>query len=327
MATRMIVFDMDGTLVQARAAAWEVFQETAEKFDLPIRSAEQFFALFRTNFFAELDRLCLAERVDAEPVRQHFMTALRERYTPRLVPGMADVVKALAPHYALSVMSSNAMEAIRRTLETAGLASCFAHVFSADVDPSKAGHLRKILSDPAYAGVRACSAAYVEDAAPPSGEEVVLVTDTVGDVNEGVEAGVRVIGVAWGMHSEESLRAAGAEFVACWPQELISRLLPDGACRPGGCTCTLDTCASTGSCSAPGAAPAWREAARIRLDRARTVHRPRPEHRPEPRPQSRPQPQSRPRAVPRNELELGLALARIAAPRPEITATARRNAE
>jgi phosphoglycolate phosphatase len=245
--TRIVVFDMDGTLVQARSAAWEIFQETAAKFELPVRSAEEFFELFSTNFFEALDGVC-ADEVMAGQVRRHFLEALRERYTPILIPGMADVVKRLAPHYALAVMSSNAMEAIRRTLETAGVAHCFAHVFSADVESSKQNHLGKVLADPLYGNLRSCSAAYVEDR-PASGEEVVLVTDTVGDVHEATAAGVRVIGVSWGMHGEESLRRAGAEFVACWPQELLTRLLPGGSCRAGGCTCESGSCETTGTCT------------------------------------------------------------------------------
>jgi phosphoglycolate phosphatase len=245
--TRIVVFDMDGTLVQARSAAWEIFQETAREFELPVRSAEQFFELFSTNFFEALDGLSTgAEK--AGRVRRHFLEALRDRYTPTLIPGMADVVKRLAPHYALAVMSSNAMEAIRRTLETAGVAYCFAHVFSADVESSKQNHLAKVLADPLYGNLRSCSAAYVENR-PASGDEVVLVTDTVGDVHEATAAGVRAIGVSWGMHGEQSLLRAGAEFVACWPQELLSRLLPGGSCSPGGCTCESSSCHTTGTCT------------------------------------------------------------------------------
>ncbi len=55
MATRTVVFDMDGTLVQSRGAAWEVFQDTVREFDLAMSSAEEFYDLFRDNFFAGLN--------------------------------------------------------------------------------------------------------------------------------------------------------------------------------------------------------------------------------------------------------------------------------
>jgi phosphoglycolate phosphatase len=239
MVTRTVIFDMDGTLVQSRGAAWEVFQDTIARFDLPMSHPEQFFDLFRANFFAAL-RDFVGEPTRANAVAEHFLTALRERYTPELIPGMADVVHALAGHYSLAVISSNAMGAIRRTLDHSGVATCFAHVFSGDVENDKSASIRRILADPSYTTIRRCAPDYVESGQVgprPAASEIVLVTDTIGDVREGTSCGIRVIGVAWGMHTAEELRAAGAEFVALWPQELVAVLLPDGSCTPGGCQC------------------------------------------------------------------------------------------
>jgi phosphoglycolate phosphatase len=246
MAARTIVFDMDGTLVQTRAASWDVFQDTARRFELPIRSAEEFFELFRGNFFESLKTLCPDPALEAA-VREHFLQGLRDRYAPRFVPGMRDVVKALAARYPLAVMSSNAMTAIRRILEEEGLAACFAHVFSGEVGASKEAHLRQILDEPSYGNARHCSLSYAETDQTGTAE-VVLVTDTVGDVREARRCGVRVIGVAWGMHGCDALRQAGAETVVMWPQELLALLLPasepDRAPGTGGQAC---------QCSVPGA--------------------------------------------------------------------------
>jgi phosphoglycolate phosphatase len=246
-ATRTVVFDMDGTLVQTRAAAWDVFKDTVQKFSLPISGREEFFDLFRHNFFLALREMSGSQ---ADAVGEHFLTALRERYTPELIPGMTDIVHALAGHYSLAVISSNAMAAIRRTLDHSGVAHCFAHVFSGDVENEKQVSLRRILADPSYNTVRRCAPDYVEEGSLPaqaSADQLVLVTDTVGDVREGRACGVRVIGVAWGMHSAQDLLDAGAEFVALWPQELVARLLPDGSCTPGGCECL--------SCGVPASPP------------------------------------------------------------------------
>lgn len=241
MTVRTVVFDMDGTLVQTRAASWEVFQDTALTFDLPVRSAQDFFALFQENFFESLARIC-PDQATAAAVRTHFMTGLKERYQPDFVPGMVDVIKALAPHYALAVMSSNSMDAIRRILEKAGVAQCFAHVFSAEVGTSKRSHLEQVQNDPAYGGVRQCSPSYLEadpsaSVAPAADPEVVLITDTVGDVQEAMACGTRAVGVAWGMHGADALRRAGAERVVYWPQEIVAMLLPDGTAPGAGCAC------------------------------------------------------------------------------------------
>jgi phosphoglycolate phosphatase len=233
---RAILFDLDGTLVDTRAASWQLFSETNLAFALGIESRDAFFRAFEGNFFDSLARL-VPDPQRAAAAKAHFMELLRTRYHPALIPGMVDVVRALAPQCTLAVISTNGIEAIRRILVGAGIATCFSHVFSGDVEPRKAASIRRFLSDHRYAAHRLCSPAYQDEAAGSTklaAQEVVLVTDTVGDVIEAREAGVRAIGVAWGMHTEKKLPDAGAAQVALWPQELVACAAGRRAGRPGG---------------------------------------------------------------------------------------------
>lgn len=238
-----ILFDMDGTLVQTRESSWELFRETNAKFGLGIDDRDAFFELFQENFFRSLAKRCPDPAKLAE-VKAHFLDLLRTRYRPELIPGMADVVRSLAPHFALAVLSTNTMATIRRLLTEAGLAHCFAHVFAGDVEPDKSVSIRRFLADRNYGYGRSCSPAYREGeaAAQPTPDSVVLVTDTAGDVKEALSCGIRAVGVAWGMHSDKQLLAAGAETVAIWPQELTSWLL--GGRRESApataCACTIE---------------------------------------------------------------------------------------
>jgi phosphoglycolate phosphatase len=199
---------------------------------------------------------------------------LKTDYHPPFVPGMVDVVKAMAGVCSLAVVSSNAMVTIRRILERAKLQHCFSHVFGGDVEPDKRNCVRRFLADAEYLVNRQCSPAYVEDHQPELArqDQIILVTDTVGDVRHAVECSVRVVGVAWGMHSERKLIEAGAEFVAVWPQEILSHLFPNGV---GAAACGIaPTAAADDSCgchkkSDCGCGPedALAEAAQIRRDR------------------------------------------------------------
>jgi phosphoglycolate phosphatase len=250
---RAILFDLDGTLVDTRAASWELFSETNLAFALGIDSREAFFRAFEGNFFESLARLC-PDPTRAAAAKTHFMELLRTRYNPVLIPGMVDVVRALAPHSTLAVISTNGIEAIRRILVNAGIATCFSHVFSGDVEPRKAVSIQRFLGDQRYAVQRQCSPAYRDQAGNQAlqASDVVLVTDTVGDVIEAGEAGVRAVGVAWGMHTERQLLDAGAQSVALWPQELVA-WLRDGTSSAGqdtACDC------SGASCDAPLRSPA-----------------------------------------------------------------------
>lgn len=248
---RAVVFDLDGTLVQTRVASWEVFEPIGRRHGLGVDSPEQYFELFRGNVFTSIRGLC-SDDEQARAATTDFLAALRAHYAPPLVPGMHAVVRRLASECTLAVMSSNAMEVLRRVLVDNELAYCFAHVFGGDVAPDKRAALRAFLADAGSGYGRRCSADYDEagEGERPDPSTTVLVTDTAGDVRDAREVGVRVVGVTWGMHSAKELTEAGAEFVALWPQEVLSHLLGNDAARE-----------STGACAVPGAAvPAPRRA-------------------------------------------------------------------
>jgi phosphoglycolate phosphatase len=237
-ALTTIVFDFDGTLVRTREASWALFRETNERFGLGVDSPDAFYRLFGRNFYVALDETAGGAGTDrAREVRAHFQALLAERYNPELVPGMANVVHELAAHYALVILSSNTMEALRRILLANGLAHCFAHVFSGDVAPNKHEAIQRLLDDPTFSCGRRCSPHYEESMALRTADpsEVMLVTDTVGDVDEGRRAGIRVGAVAWGMHPADALERAGAEFTCIWPEELVAYLRPGEHCAGGPC--------------------------------------------------------------------------------------------
>lgn len=217
---RAVLFDLDGTLVQARESTWRLFERTNREFSLGIDTQQAYFDLFRDNLFEALPRICGAK---AEPAIAHFLDLMRTEYAPPIVPGMLDVVRSLATDCVLGIVSSNAVSVIRRVIEEAGLSACIAHVFSGDVVPDKRVAIRSVLADPSYATLRLASNLY-EEAVPVPFEpgEVAFVTDTVGDVRHGVDCGVRIIGVTWGLHEPRTLTEAGADFIAQWPMEIVS---------------------------------------------------------------------------------------------------------
>ncbi len=252
MALRSILFDFDGTLVQTREASWQLFEQTNREFRLNIDRREQFYALFERNLFQSLKAHC-SDAQRFERVKAHFLDLLRKQYCPDLIPGVVDVVRPLAARYSLAILSTNTMQAIRRVLEKAGVAHCFAHVFSGEVEPDKSACIRRFVADPSYGFGRRCSPAYHEDGGLSSiqGQEVALVSDTVGDIKEAVACGIRAIGVAWGMHSQQQLLQSGAEFVAIWPQELLTHLAVESQCSETACACH----------HAPGPAPSRADSA------------------------------------------------------------------
>jgi phosphoglycolate phosphatase len=189
-AVRAVVFDLDGTLVQTRVASWEVFEPISRRHGLGVDAPEQYFELFRGNVFTSIRGLCSTDE-QARAATTDFLTALRAHYAPPLVPGMHAVVRRLAAECTLAVMSSNAMEVLRRVLVDNELAYCFAHVFGGDVAPDKRTALRGFLTDAGSGYGRRCSADYDEagEGERPDPSTTVLVTDTAGDVRDARRGG------------------------------------------------------------------------------------------------------------------------------------------
>lgn len=238
-----VIFDLDGTLVQTRISSWEIFRKVSDEFGLGIDDPEEYFALFNGNLYSSLKAICRSDE-QADQVKAALLRRLCAEYTPEMVPGMASVVRTLASTCTLAVMSSNSVEVVRRILAGNQLAFCFAHVFGGDIGESKRDAIAALVADPSYGFGRRCEGSYDEAGShtAPALATTVLVTDTAGDVREAAEAGIRAVGVAWGMHSVADLETAGAEFVALWPQEITARLLEDGA-----------PVAATGACALPPA--------------------------------------------------------------------------
>ncbi|MGE0373148.1 MAG: HAD family hydrolase [Gammaproteobacteria bacterium] len=203
MALTAVLFDFDGTLVDTRSTSWPLFARTSHAFGLGIDTPEQFFALFSTNFYDALVRHC-GDAARGAAAAAHFMDLVRRYYDPPFVPGVAELLHALAERVTFAVISSNTRVTLERLLARAGLDSCFSDVIAGDVEPSKTRAI----------------ACFLAGGATHAPADVVLVTDTTGDVREALAAGIDAYGVAWGMHDPAQLRAAGALGVADHPDGL-----------------------------------------------------------------------------------------------------------
>ena len=219
MPLETVFFDLDGTLVDARDAAWEIFAETNDLYELGIDTQDKFLALSETNIFSALSQYC-ADEVQAKSVIDHFMDNIVNRYHPPFIPGMIEIVRQFNKQISLAILSSNISETIRRILAEGGITECFPIIMSGDVEPSKTKAIQSFLDDD---NSRISTTVFQTTSGYRSltGDEVALVTDTVGDVTAALCGGIRACGVSWGMHSKSKLLDAGAEYVADTPNELM----------------------------------------------------------------------------------------------------------
>jgi phosphoglycolate phosphatase len=215
---RLVVFDLDGTLVDSQATIVACAQAAFTAEGLPPPPPEAIRRIVGLSL-AQAMRVLLgdddpatAERI-AERYRTAFVAfrALPEFDEP-LFDGALEVIEALAARgVAMGIATGKAMRGLRHVLDHHGLERWFVTLQTADLHPSK--------PHPAM-----LEAAMREAGAVPA--ETLMIGDTSYDVLMARAAGARPIGVAWGNHPAEELRIAGAEVVLDRFAGLLEQLGP-----------------------------------------------------------------------------------------------------
>lgn len=208
MDCRLIVFDVDGTLVdsqhlilEAMHVAFEFLGETLP----PRETALSVVGLSLPEAMANLLPHLPPEETErvAARYREHFLSRRLEG-TPEAVaplyPGARAALERLssAPDTLLGVATGKARRGLDHLLDAHALQHHFVTLQTADGHPSKP-HPSMLLSALEEAGVEADRAA--------------MVGDTEFDVAMGRAAGMRTVGVTWGYHPTARLEAAGADVI------------------------------------------------------------------------------------------------------------------
>jgi phosphoglycolate phosphatase len=203
MSVRLAVFDCDGTLVDSQANIIRAMETcfARHRLEPPCRHAtRRIVGLSLVEamqaLLPEADgalHVSLAENYKAAFQHLRAESALLDE---PLYPGVADGLRELeARGWLLGVATGKSDRGLNLCLAHHGIAAHFVTLQTADRHPSKP-HPSMLRAAMAEAGAEPRSTA--------------IIGDTRFDMAMGVAAGVRAIGVDWGYHDADELRAAGA---------------------------------------------------------------------------------------------------------------------
>jgi phosphoglycolate phosphatase len=209
---RLVIFDVDGTLVDSQDLIYAAIVATFARFGLA--PPERRHALGGVGL--SLGPAFLRLVGESGPWREmavaygEVFTELRQ--DPVLAaepffPGAEAIVTRLAarPDRRLGIATGKSRRGMARLFARTGWEPLFATVQTADDHPSKP-HPSMVLTALAETGV--------------SPHAAVLVGDTTYDMEMARSAGIAAIGVGWGHHAPDALIAAGAERVIASFEEL-----------------------------------------------------------------------------------------------------------
>ncbi|WP_423208832.1 HAD-IA family hydrolase [Paracoccus yeei] len=203
---RLVLFDVDGTLVDSQHEIVEAMNLGISGAGLPELAPEAILAIVGLSLPVAVAQLLpgagpdLHDRV-VEGYRAAFVAARAAGRHPPLYPGALDCLDALAalPGVTLGIATGKPMRGLTAILAAHGLERRFATRQSADGHPSKP-HPAMLESALAETGVPAVRA--------------VMVGDTSFDMEMAQAAGMTGFGVDWGYHPADRLHATGAVLVA-----------------------------------------------------------------------------------------------------------------
>jgi len=199
---RLVIFDVDGTLVDSEALIYLSFMRAYESMGLAAPARED--ALNHVGITLDHIFPLLSPELDAE-IHAGLATAYREAYhairkeqgdraSSPFFPGARAALDALKAQdwTLLAIATGKAKRGLDAMITGHGLEGYFQSAQSADGHPSK----------PHPSMIHTCLAETGVDAA-----QTVMIGDTTFDMDMGRAAGVKTIGVSWGHHPVERLNA------------------------------------------------------------------------------------------------------------------------
>lgn len=211
-AVDLLIFDLDGTLIESKWDIATAVNLTLDELGLPLRSQEEIFG-FVGDGVKRLLRLSVGEehgdRFDQalRVFRRHYLAHCLDR--TKFYPG----IEAMLGYFAdkqKAVATNKSLEYTQKILAGLG-AHHFAYVVGGDngfgLKPEP-GMLLNILET---SGV--------------SRDRAVLVGDSTNDINGGHNAGIRVCAVGYGMGDRDKMAACRPDWFIEHPEELTELFL------------------------------------------------------------------------------------------------------
>ncbi len=191
---KIILFDFDGVIVDTFSFCYRIIDSRDSL------SESEYRARFEGNINAAPKKTPQDPNAKPFDFQGQYLTELLNCQPNKEIK---TVIQELAKDHTLIIISSTISPSIAQYLEVIGLRGCFAEILGNDVEKSKVKKIQSVLERYAVKPM-----------------ETVFITDTLGDIKEASECGVRSIGVTWGYHSKETLEQGKPCRIVERPEEI-----------------------------------------------------------------------------------------------------------
>lgn len=203
----LIIFDFDGVIADCLHYIHKIINILADKHGFRrIDSDEHFSDLINGNLLQMIDRLGIPKHLLPIIYLEYKEMMKKELPKMHIYKGMDEVIKTLAEHHILVIISSNHKDIIEDFLDHHGLRECFRQIMGAEFSFHKEHKLKHIIKE-------------------LDSKKSYFITDTLGDVRDAkVVEGLKTIGVSWGYHTWSKKDDISPDMLVKSPEELVKVL-------------------------------------------------------------------------------------------------------
>jgi phosphoglycolate phosphatase len=199
---RLILFDVDGTLVDSQQMICAAMAEAYGHHGLVCPPREKLLSIVGLSLDDAFRHLAAGAEHPVQSLTARYKEAfftLRAagQHEAPLYPGVQLAIEQLAQRsdVVLGIATGKSRRGVAAMLDKHNFMSAFATIQTSDTSPSKP-HPGMVLAAMSETGIAAV--------------DTVVIGDTVFDMEMARAAGASAIGVSWGYHEVDDLRAAGA---------------------------------------------------------------------------------------------------------------------
>ena len=203
----LIIFDFDGVLADTLNDLIQFGQEVCDELGIQHVVKKEDLSNLEVMSFASFGRSCeVPEDLVEEFVRRCLKRFSEKQAPPAIFHGLSTIVRNLALHHTLVIITTNSSQNVSAFLVEHGLGKCIHAVYGIDIPGSKA---QKI------------SIARKQFSLDTKRESVFMIGDSLSDIRAAREASVTSIAVTWGHQSLEHLLRGDPDYVVRFPHELV----------------------------------------------------------------------------------------------------------
>jgi phosphoglycolate phosphatase len=204
MGKNLIIFDFDGVINNSMKVGVGIFKDIASKYKLDVKPTRKNYVEIMNTGPLELKRRFGLSAIESIRIVIDMRKGIKAKEGEfKIFPGIAPVLKELHENNDIVMVTSHGGD-VKETVRRFGIEDCFDFIYKVRLRSRKSNKIER------------CVKAIGADK-----KRTFLVTDDDEDVLEAREAGIKSVGVTWGIEKPKEISRNKPDYVISSPKELL----------------------------------------------------------------------------------------------------------